>query len=187
MIEDRWLILGFKRGSRQALRQIYDKYKVPLLKVAVVLTGDVHAAEDIVHDVFVKFAQLRDRLSVSGSLKNYLLTSVVNRTRNFRRDTYRRAETGLDGAETLLSKRRGPEQWALASERLTRLSQALEQLPYEQRGVVCFRAEMDMTFRQIAAIQKTPVNTAKGRYRYALEKLRSLLDSEVTQCDPQMT
>ncbi len=187
MIEDRLLILGFKRGSQQALRQIYDKYKVQLLRIAVVLIRDANTAEDIVHDVFVKFAQLGDRLSATGSLKNYLVTSVVNRTRNYRRDSHRRAETSLDGAQTLLSKRRGPEQWAVVSERLARLSRALEQLPYEQREVVCFRAEMDMTFRQIAAIQKTSVNTAKGRYRYALEKLRSHLDSEVPQCDPQMT
>jgi RNA polymerase sigma-70 factor (ECF subfamily) len=187
MLEDRRLILGFKRGSRQALHEIYDKYKVQLLKVAVVLIGDVNAAEDIVHDVFVKFAQLGDRLSVTGSLKNYLVTGVINRTRNYRRDNQRRAETGLEGAETLLSRRRGPAQWAIVSERLTRLSQAMEQLPCEQREVVCLRTEMDMTFRQIAAIQKIPVNTAKGRYRYALEKLRSLLDSEVPQCDPQMT
>ena len=54
MIEDRLLILGFKRGRRQALRQIYDRYKIPLLKVAIVLLGETNAAEDIVHDAFVK-------------------------------------------------------------------------------------------------------------------------------------
>ena len=138
------------------------------------------------HDVFVKFAQSGDRIGLAGSLKNYLVTSVINRTRNYRRDSHRRGETSLEGAETLLSTRRGPEQWAVVSEQLTLLSRALEQLPYEQREVVCFRAEMNMTFRQIAAIQKTPVNTVKGRYRYAMEKLRSRLDSEVTRCDPQM-
>jgi len=185
MIEDRLLILGFRQDRREALHRIYDKYKTPLLKVAIVLLGDVSTAEDIVHDVFVKFAQTGDRLTVTGSLKNYLVTSVIHRTRNYRRDRHRHGETSLDGAPSLLSTRRGPHQWAILSEELDRLTQALGQLPVEQREVVCLRAEMDMTFRQIAHVQKTPVNTVKGRYRYAMKRLRSQLDHEVPQCDPQ--
>ena len=44
MIEDTLLILRFKRGRPEALRPIYDKYKVELLRLAVVLVGDVHTA-----------------------------------------------------------------------------------------------------------------------------------------------
>jgi len=186
MIEDRLLILRFRQDSREALRRIYDKYKVQLLKLAVALIGDAGTAEDMVHDVFVKFAQSGDRLRVTGSLKNYLVTSVINRTRNYRRDYHRHAETSLEEAQILLSTRRGPYQWAVMSEELERLTEALGQLPIEQREVVCLRAEMDMTFRQIAHVQKTPVNTVKGRYRYAMEKLRSQLNHEVQRCDPQM-
>jgi len=36
-----------------------------------------------------------------------------------------------------------------------------------------------MRFRQIAKLQNISVNTAKSRYRYGLNKLRSLLDNEV--------
>ena len=56
MVDEKLLILRFKRGSREALRQIYDRYKVELLRLAVVLLGEVNTAEDIVHDIFVKFA-----------------------------------------------------------------------------------------------------------------------------------
>lgn len=98
MIEDKLLILGFKQGRREALRQIYDKYKVEMLKLAVVLLGEVHTAEDVVHDVFVKFAQSAHRFKLNGSLKSYLATSVVNRVRNCRRDNLRRGETGLEAA-----------------------------------------------------------------------------------------
>jgi RNA polymerase sigma-70 factor (ECF subfamily) len=95
------------------------------------------------------------------------------------RDGNRHREVSLEGADLLPSAERGPEHWAVVSERLTRLSQALGQLPYEQREVICFRMEMDMTFHQIATLQSTSVNTVKGRYRYGIEKLRSLLNSEV--------
>ena len=179
MVEDKLLILRFKQGRREALRQIYDKYKVGLLKFAVVLIGDLNMAEDVVHDVFVKFAQSADRIKPTGSLKNYLATSVVNRVRNYLRDNSRHSETNLDAVDVVWSSERGPQQWAVLSEQLTLLSQALRQLPYEQREVISLRMEMDMTFRQIARLQSASVNTVKGRYRYGMARLRSLLNSEV--------
>ena len=179
MIEDKLLILRFKQGRNEALRQIYDKYKIELLKLSVVLTGDVNTAEDMVHDVFMKFAQSADRIGLSGSIKNYLVTSVINRIRNYRRDNDRHGQTGLEGADLITLPERGPLQWAVLSERLTLLSRALQELPYEQREVISLRMETDMTFRRIARLQRTSVNTAKGRYRYAVAKLRSLLNGEV--------
>jgi RNA polymerase sigma-70 factor (ECF subfamily) len=179
MIEDKLLILRFKQGRHEALRQIYDKYKVELLRLAVVLIGDANTAEDMIHDVFVKFARSANRIKLTGNLKNYLITSVINRVRNHLRDSKKHRETNLDGAELLASARRGPRQWAVLGEQLALLSQALQELPYEQREVICFRMEMDMTFRQIAARQSASVNTVKGRYRYGITRLRSLLNGEV--------
>jgi RNA polymerase sigma factor (sigma-70 family) len=163
MIEDRLLILRFKQGRHQALRQIYDKYKVELLRLAVVLLGDANTAEDMVHDVFVKFARSADRIKLTGSLKNYLVTSVVNRVRNHLRDSNRHRETNLDGAELVVSSERGPRQWAVLGEQLALLSKALQELPYEQREVICFRMEMDMTFRRIAMRQSASMNTVSRR------------------------
>ena len=179
MIEDKLLILRFKQGRHDTLRQIYDRYKVELLKLAVVLIGNRNMAEDIVHDVFVKFAESADRIKLTGSLKNYLVTSVINRVRNHLRDSNRHHEANLEGADLITSSERGPHQWAILSERLTLLSRAMRELPYRQREVISLRMETDMTFRQIAALQNASVNTVKGRYRYGMEKLRSLLNSEV--------
>jgi len=179
MVEDKLLIFRFKQGNHEALRQIYDKYKVELLKLAVVLIGNRNMAEDIVHDVFVKFAESADRIKLIGSLKNYLVTSVINRVRNHLRDNKRHRETDLDGAELIACSERGPRQWAVLGEQLKILSRALQQLPYQQREVISLRMEMDMTFRRIAAMQNESVNTVKGRYRYGIARLRSLLNSEV--------
>ena len=179
MIDDKRLIFRFKQGNQEALRQIYDKYKVELLKLAVVLIGNKSMAEDIVHDVFVKFAESADRIKLTGSLKNYLVTSVINRVRNYLRDSNRHRQTSLDGAGFLVTSEQGPRQWTILGEQLVLLGKALSELPYEQREVVCFRMEMGMTFRRIAALQNASVNTVKGRYRYGIARLRSLLNSEV--------
>jgi RNA polymerase sigma-70 factor, ECF subfamily len=185
MIEDKLLISEFQQGSQEALRGIYDRYKVAMLKLALVLTGDLNTAEDVVHDVFVKLAQSAERIGLVGSLKSYLLTSVVNRVRNRVRDANRHGQTALDEVDSPISPQPGPHHWAVLNEQLATLSKALKQLPYEQRETVCLHIEAGLSLGQIAALQKTSVNTVKGRYRYGMEKLRFLLDSEVQTCNPQ--
>jgi len=180
-MEDKLLIWKFKRGSRDALRRIYDKYHGQLLKLAVVLTGSLDAAEDIVQEVFTNFAQSANRFGMSGSLRSYLITSTLNSVRNQRRNNRRRQGQSLENAERIPSMTRRPDQWAVLSERLERLSRAMVCLPYEQREVITLRMEADMTFRQIAGVQETSVSTVNARYRYGIEKLRSLLNSEVNK------
>jgi len=178
-MEDKLLIWKFKRGSREALRRIYDKHHGHLLKLAVVLTGNLDAAEDIVQEVFTHFAQSANRFGMSGSLRSYLITSLLNCIRNQRRDNRRRRLQSLDNAEQVPSTARRPDQWAVLSEHLEHLSRAMASLPYEQREVITLRMEAKMTFRRIAALQKTSISTVNGRYRYGIEKLHSLLNGEV--------
>ena len=130
------------------------------------------------HDVFVHLARTRRDLRLVGNLKSLLATAVVNRARNARRDGKRlnaRAEVKAEGAALYCPD---PEQWAILSEQLRRLATAMAQLPYEQREAVALHEGADMTFPQIARLQRVSVNTVQGRCRYGLQKLRSLLNSE---------
>ncbi len=179
MMEDRILLWKFKRGSREALCRIYEKYRTDLLKLAVSLVTDVNTAEDVVQDVFVSFAQSAAQIGLAGDLRKYLVTCVANRIRNRRRDEQRHEAIGLDGADALTCGSRRPEQWAILNEELRSLSRAMDQIPYEQREVVSLYMEGDLTFRQIARIQNASINTVQGRYRYGMTKLRSLLNSEL--------
>ncbi|UCD48702.1 MAG: RNA polymerase sigma factor [Phycisphaerales bacterium] len=177
-MEDKLLIWKCKRGDRDALRRIYEKYHADLLKLAIILTDQAHSADDIVHDVFVQFARSVPRISLTGSLKGYLIASTVNRVRNLHRDRCRRNKCGLGQATAQPAASAGPDHWAIMGEQLERLSGAMAQLPYEQREVITLRMQAGLTFRNIARWQKTSISTVQGRYRYGLDKLRSLIDGE---------
>jgi len=84
------LIWKFKCGSSDALCRIYEKYRKDLLRLAAILSNNASDAEDIVHDVFVSFAQSAETLKLSGNLKSFLLTCVANRARNKNRANQRR-------------------------------------------------------------------------------------------------
>jgi len=181
MLEDKLLILRFKRGDCDALRQIYDKYKGDLLKLAIFLTGDICHSEDIVQDVFVKLAQSYDRIGIRSNLKNYLITCIINRIRTLRRDHQRHEEKERAQPAIRISQVSRPDQWAVLNEQMHQLSEAMTQLSFEQREVISLRFEAGLAFRQIAKIQNSSINTVEGRYRYGIEKLRSLMNSEMTK------
>ena len=181
MLEDRVLIWKFKGGSGEALCRIYQKYKKDLLRLAMILLDDTSDAEDIVHDVFLQFAQSAQRLRLGGNLKSYLLTCVANRARNKNRACQHRRAIALDEAEPVTSNAKQPDQWMVCSEELRQWSDRLAQLPSEQREVIVLHLRAGMRFRQIAKLQGISINTIKGRYRYGLDKLRSILNGEVNK------
>jgi RNA polymerase sigma factor (sigma-70 family) len=178
MIEDELLKWRFKCGSKDALQRIYEKYLNHLLTLAMALLNDAGRAEDVVHDVFVSFAGSAKDFKLGGNLKSYLTTCVINRARD-RIRANRRSPVQLDAAESVSSNLNGPDHAIICSEEAHRLNQAIAQLPDEQRQVIVLRLKGEMTFSQIAKLHNVSVNTIQGRYRYGLNKLRSVLNGEV--------
>lgn len=178
MWEDRYLILRFNRGDRSVLHRLYDKYKDDLVSLAAALLLDVSLAEDVVHDVFVAFLGSAERFRLTGSLRGYLATCVANRARNVNKTAWRRHGTALDSVPEPVCAAQSPEQAAILGEQSRRLTEALQQLPYEQREVLLLRSHSGLRFAAIAQAQGVSINTVQGRYRYAVDKLKSVLDSE---------
>ena len=178
MLEDKLLIWKFNCGRREVLHNIYDKYKDDLVTLATALLTDMAAAEDVVHDVFVGFIASADKFRLTGSLKGYLLTCVANRARNRNKAGHVRSHVDIEDIDPPASGANNPATKVIFGEEFGRLTWALEQLPYEQREVLVLRAYSNMKFTTIAAQQNVSIHTAQGRYRYAMDKLRSLLNSE---------
>jgi len=179
MIEDKLLIWKIKSGDKAAMARVYEKYKIDLLRIAVALSNRTSIAEDIVHDVFVSVAQSPEKLSLIGNLKAYLATCVANRVRNNNRATRRQQALSIDEVEPAMLDSTEPDRWIINSEELDELNDALAQLPYSQREAVILHVQGEMTFRAIAKSQNASINTVQSRYRYGIEKLRSLLNGEV--------
>lgn len=183
MLEDRLLVWRLRRGNADALRRVYEKHRDDLLRLAVSLSNDAATAEDIVHDVFAAFIRQARQFRLTGSLKAYLATCVANRARNVNRATRTRRAVPLDGAASVLLDLGRPDQWIVCSEELQQVAGALATLPCEQREAITLHLQAGMRFREIAQFQHVPLKTAISRYRCGLQKIRSLLNGEVTECD----
>jgi RNA polymerase sigma-70 factor (ECF subfamily) len=178
MLEDMLLVWKFKRGNADALRRIYEKYKNDLLALAIALSRDRAAAEDVLHDVFVSFTEHAEKLQLRTSLKSYLSSCIANRVRNLSREKPQRTMQ-LNNTGIISSDFGGPMQLAMSAEQSERIEMALSELPYQQQEVIILHLQSGMRFRAIAESQGVSINTIQSRYRYGLDKLRSLLNSEV--------
>ncbi|MBP7049743.1 MAG: sigma-70 family RNA polymerase sigma factor [Phycisphaerae bacterium] len=183
MLEDRLLVWKLRRGDADALRRIYEKHRNDLLRLAVSLSNDAGTAEDVVHDVFATFIRQARQFRLTGSLRAYLATCVANRARNVNRAMRARWAASLDEAAGEVLSVTRPDQWIVCSEELQRIAEVLAMLPREQREVITLHLQGGMKFREIAEFQRVPLKTAMSRYRCGLQRLRSLLNGEVTQCD----
>lgn len=177
MLSEKLLVLRIRCGCKESMRLIYELYKDDLLTLANALLNDMESAEDVVHDVFVSFARNAKSFQLRKDLKAYLATCV----RNLAYDKLRTCKRHAENNSKLPIKRIDtdtPEQLATQKEFITLLKEAIEQLSSDQREIITLRLQTGLTFRQISSIQSTCINTVQGRYRYAITKLRSLLNVE---------
>jgi RNA polymerase sigma-70 factor (ECF subfamily) len=152
-----------------------------MLLLATTLLNNSGSAEDVVHDVFVRFVEDVPKFRLTGSLKGYLLTCAANCARNRNRTATSRASIEVGTEDSASPKSYGPAEMVVCNEQLLQLSAAMAQLPYEQREVVMLHLHAAMTFDKIAELQRISVNTAKSRYRYGLGKLRLILNHEANK------
>jgi RNA polymerase sigma factor (sigma-70 family) len=177
VIEDKFLLWKLKHGDGDALRRVYEKYKGPMVSVAMGMTGDISTAEDAMQDAFVSFAQKAAAGAVKSNMRAYLMTSVVNGVRyRFRQKSS--GEQPLDNVEMAAAGRDVADE-VVARDDIARMRGAMMKLPQEQREAIMLRIHGQLSFDQVAAAQESNANTARTRYRRGIENLRSLMNGEV--------
>ena len=172
--DDDPLLIGLAAGDARAFEVLYDRFGGRLYQVAVSMLYRREDAEDAVQEVFVALVRSRHRLNAIRDLEAYLFAAL---RRAAARCAARRARLPLISA-TAVEEAAAPASPKSESNLREDLGRALRALPGEQREVIALKIDGGLTFAQIGQVMGTSSNTAASRYRYALEKLRGLLNEE---------
>jgi len=156
-------------------REAFDVYVrerwVPLLRTATLLTGDRHAAEDLVQETLVRAAQHWSRVepaTADAYVRRILYTRSVDAWR------WRRHQPDpVDLASHPEPVEGFTESPDAVAARLT-LAEALSRLTPRQRAVLVARFYEDRTEVDAARVLGCSVSTVKSQTRHALERLRVL-------------
>jgi len=161
------------QGDREAFAQLVLFYNEALYRWVARLTGNSHAAEDLVQDTFVRAYQAITRLRPDTNLKAWLFRIAHNAYANWVRN--RKGKNSLLPNDVLDSQA-GPEELAQENETSQKLQQAINKLPEEWKAALLLRTQEDMAFREMAIALGTTEETARWRVYKARQKLMETLE-----------
>ena len=158
-----------------SLEELYDLHARALFRYAVAVVGNAEDAEDAVQEVFTRVARESKRLARIRDVRAYLFTATRNAAYTILRKRRRRRETDYAKLADIESDADGEAQRSIDA---SVLRQTFVGLPVEQREVLALKVFEEMTFQEIALAVGASINTIASRYRYAVAKLRQVLEDE---------
>ena len=178
---DEQLLARFAAGEREALEELFRRYRVLAYRVAYRLLGQEADALDAVQDGFVKALTHLTGFRRKSSFKTWLLRVVSNAALDLGRKRGRRETLSLS---TPLGEDPYPGQpfshpdpaGGLERADLRRLlDEALASLPEAQRRTFVLHADGELSYREVADVLGISIGTVMSRLFYARQKLRAYL------------
>jgi RNA polymerase sigma-70 factor (ECF subfamily) len=156
------------------LQRVYDEHAQALFAFLLNLTRDEADTRDLLQELFVRLARQPDLLGSARNPRGFLLRLAHNATIDLMRRRGARAKyhDQLAGEiESVFAQAADPDEQAFRAA----LTEAMGELPPEQRAVVHLKLWEGLTFDAIAGVLDIPLDTAASRYRYGADKLRERL------------
>jgi RNA polymerase sigma-70 factor (ECF subfamily) len=149
------------RPSPDEIQSLYRQHGPALLLYACSILRHRHAAEDALHQVFMK---LLEQNTLPDEPKPYLFRAMHNAALNVLRNQDSEIEPWFESPSTDPAME-------------VTLRNELLELPAEQQQVLVLHLWGGLSFEEIGNVLGIPANTAASRYRYALEKLRARMQT----------
>ena len=164
--------------SPSQIASLYDAHAPGLFRFLMALCHQEADTRDLLQEVFLRAAR-----RPHGEMMRDPAAWLFRTARNLHIDHTRRHGARQRAMERL-AREPEHERSGDAEDRLpgtpVSLAAAVAALPEEQRAVLHLKIWEDLTFARIGEILDIPANTAASRYRYALDKLRTVFRKTVT-------
>lgn len=161
---DEALIGRYARGEAAAFDQLYKRYELSVWRYLERNVRNQATADDLLLEVWCALARNTASLESSTRVRTRLFTLAHDRMTQW-----------LDTQAAEASPEATP---VAARDPAGALSQAIGQLPREQREAYLLQIEGQLSVGEIAEIAATPIDATQGNLRQAQTKLRELLNEK---------
>lgn len=186
-LSDEILFNRYAGGDLKAFDILLKRHKGLIYSLILRYIRNSQQADEVFQEVFLKVCKNRDQFREAVSFKSWMVTicrnTCIDHIRHQKRTLVTDSLDSADGEDRSLSEQ-VPGNQPSPLETLTlaiedeALAELLDKLPLEQRETFQLKVAGEMTFEEIGAAMKCSVNTAKSRYRYALDALRTLVNRQ---------
>lgn len=172
-MEPETLMLRVKRGDQAAFRQLYDRFKGPILHFLTGMVGREALAEELAHEVFLKVYRTRESYEPKARFTTWLWTIARNAALDELRkkgELLARHEAEAAGeVEAATDLEDGAEAKLIEAAKREKVERCLAALPARSREAVMLRAAGEHSYEEIAGLMgeslgnvKTLLHRAKG-------------------------
>jgi RNA polymerase sigma factor (sigma-70 family) len=181
-MDDAQLMQAYAGGNADAFEVLYGRHKRALLQYMINSCGSESIASEMFQDVWLRVVNGRDTYQPQSPFNAWLFRIARHRLIDHYRTQGRAPKMeNIDDENQknifqLALSPLTPEQLASINQRENELYNALQQLPDVQREAILLRHIAGMSIAEIAMVVETGTETIKSRLRYAISKLRTLLE-----------
>ena len=156
----------------QCFETLYSRYVGKVYQRCLSMTKDSDQAQDFTHDIFIKaFAKL-EGFQERARFSTWLYSIAYNYCADQLRLAKRLPTTSIE--DSLAPYQVVANESQVAEEAMSMVSQALKQLPEEDRRILSLKYEDGMSVEEIAQLYDLNVSTVKMRLKRSRDKVRKL-------------
>jgi RNA polymerase sigma-70 factor, ECF subfamily len=170
MNSDEQLVLEFQRGSREAFVELFERYREPVFGFFRRRLADPGRAEELAQECFLALLENVKRYEPRASFRSYLygiaLHLVAAERRKAGREVAENEKLDDRAREGSASEDRDSGIW---------VRRALENLGKDERDILMLREYEQLSYEEIGALLRVPVNTVRSRLFRARMALKEQL------------
>lgn len=172
------VLAAAQRGDAAAQAALFDAHKHRVARQILRMVGDATVVDDLVQEVFIAAFAALSRFRGDAQIETWLYTIATNKVRNWwdgkrRRDAREQFATREPSCDPAT-----PEDHLEAHEHMTRLYEALGQIPHKFREAFTIRAIEHLSLQEASEVLGVPVSTVSYRCRRAEQMLCAALGIE---------
>jgi RNA polymerase sigma-70 factor (ECF subfamily) len=184
--EELSLLTRVREGEREAFRELVVRYQRKVYAVALGIVKDRDLAWDVAQEAFVRVHRHLPEFKGDSSLQTWILRIAshaaidsVRRERASSREDIDEVREGdlAEGGEGILATALGsnPQESALRAELLSKIQEALAQLPEKHRTILVLRELEGLSYEELAERLGIHKGTVMSRLFHARRKMQVLL------------
>src|SRR5277367_1127 len=166
MTTDDQLILEFQQGSREAFRELFERYREPLYGFFRRRLDNPARAEELAQDCFLALLRNAAGYEPRASFRSYLCGIAINLVFAERRKAGREVAKDEKIADPPAHENTDAALW---------VQQALERLEISDREILMLREYEQLSYAEIGGLLRLPINTVRSRLFRARVALRAML------------
>jgi RNA polymerase sigma-70 factor (ECF subfamily) len=176
---DEILISAYKNGNKKGIEVLINKYRIDVYRFIYTKVNTNEIADDLFQETFIKviIALKQNSYNEKGKLLSYIFrianNLIIDYYRKSKKEIFFKLDDNLFMRDRLKSEILDISE-LVRSEKVYKIVESnLIKIPLEQQEVIELRLFKQKSFKEIAKLQGVNINTALGRYRYAINNLKN--------------